>query len=335
MNSQDLLAADTGMGAVTLRVADLDAVTAFYRDGVRLTVLAQEGGRVVLGRPAAGAAVAGAGAGTGTGTGTTVTDAPLPGARVADSPVADARAATGLTVPILVLEHEPALRNAGPGQAGLFHTAILFDDRSDLAAALYSVATRYPRSFTGSADHLVSNAFYFTDPEGNGVELYWDRDRTEWSWTHGSIDMDTVYIDPNAFLQEHLTAEAVERADARPGRVGHVHLSVGDVASAKAFYVDTLGFATTAAMGGQALFVSAGGYHHHMAMNTWNSRGAGRRQQALGLGLVRIEVPAADDLGALTARMRDAGVQTADDGRTVAFEDPWANRIEVTTAGRG
>ncbi|PYY38941.1 VOC family protein [Curtobacterium sp. MCPF17_046] len=299
MHSQDLLAADTGMGAVTLRVADLDAMTAYYRDGVRLTVLAQEGGRVVLGRPAA-----------------------------ADAP-------GGLTVPVLVLEHEPALRNAGPGQAGLFHTAVLFDTRADLAAALYSVATGYPQSFTGSADHLVSNAFYCTDPEGNGVELYWDRDRTQWSWTHGSVDMDTVYLDPNAFLQEHLTAEALEHAGARPGRVGHVHLSVGDVASAKAFYVDTLGFETTAAMGGQALFVSAGGYHHHMAMNTWNSRGAGRRQLALGLGLVRIEVPAADDLGALTARMRDAGVQTADDGRTVAFEDPWANRIEVTTAGRG
>ncbi|NII40776.1 catechol 2,3-dioxygenase [Curtobacterium flaccumfaciens] len=313
MNSQDLLAADTGMGAVTLRVADLDAMTAFYRDGVRLTVLAQEGARTVLGRP--GTASAGGAV-------------PVGGA-------VPAGGGSALAVPVVVLEHEPALRHASPGQAGLFHTAVVFDDRADLAAALYSVATRYPQSFTGSADHLVSNAFYFTDPEGNGVELYWDRDRTEWSWTHGSIDMDTVYIDPNAFLQEHLTAEALEHADTRPGRVGHVHLSVGDVASAKAFYVDTLGFATTASMGGQALFVSAGGYHHHMAMNTWNSRGAGRRQQALGLGLVRIEVPAADDLGALTARMRDAGVQTADDGRTVAFEDPWANRIEVTTAGRG
>ncbi|MDY1005608.1 VOC family protein [Curtobacterium sp. CFBP9011] len=327
MNSQDLLAADTGMGAVTLRVADLDAMTAFYRDGVRLTVLVQEGARVVLGRPAAGGGVVSAG-----GTVPAGGDVPVGGTVLAGGAVP---AGGALDVPVVVLEHEPALRHASPGQAGLFHTAVVFDDRADLAAALYSVATRYPQSFTGSADHLISNAFYFTDPEGNGVELYWDRDRTEWSWTHGSIDMDTVYIDPNAFLQEHLTPEALEHADARPGRVGHVHLSVGDVAAAKAFYVDTLGFATTAAMGSQALFVSAGGYHHHMAMNTWNSRGAGRRQQALGLGLVRIEVPAVDDLGALTTRMRDAGVQTADDGRTVAFEDPWANRIEVTTAGRG
>lgn len=287
---QDLLAADTGMGAVTLRVADLDRMIGYYTEGVRLAVLSNVDGVAVLGRG---------------------------------------------TTPILVLEHTPAMRHASPHEAGLFHTAVLFDTRADLAAALYSVATRYPGSFTGSADHLVSNAFYFQDPEGNGVELYWDRDRTEWSWTHGMVDMATVYVDPNGFLQEHLTQDALDSATGRPGRVGHVHLSVGDVAAAKAFYVDRLGFATTAAMGDQALFVSAGGYHHHMAMNTWNSRGAGRRQQALGLGLVRIEVPAADDLGALVSRMRDTGVQTADDGRTVAFEDPWANRIEVTTPGRG
>lgn len=289
MPPHELLAADTGMGAVTLRVADLDAMIRYYRDGVRLSLLSHDGGVAVLGRG---------------------------------------------STPIVVLEHAPAMRHAGPREAGLFHTAILFDSRADLAAALYSVATQYPAGFTGSADHLVSNAFYFTDPEGNGVELYWDRDRTEWSWTHGMVDMDTKYVDPNAFLQSHLTQDALDTAAARPGKVGHVHLSVGDVATARSFYVDTLGFETTAGFG-EALFVSAGGYHHHMAMNTWHSRGAGRRQLALGLGLVRIEVPAADDLGALTERMRHGGVELADDGRTVAFDDPWANRIEVTAPGRG
>jgi catechol 2,3-dioxygenase len=289
MQTQEFLAADTGMGAVTLRVADLDTMIRYYRDGVRLALLAHEGDVAVLGRG---------------------------------------------STPIVILEHAPAMQHAGPREAGLFHTAILFDTRADLAAALYSVATQYPSTFTGSADHLVSNAFYCTDPEGNGVELYWDRDRTEWSWTHGMVDMDTKYVDPNAFLQSHLTQDALDTAAARPGKVGHVHLSVGDVATARSFYVDTLGFATTAGFG-EALFVSAGGYHHHMAMNTWNSRGAGRRQLALGLGLVRIEVPGADDLGALSERMRHGGVDLADDGRTVAFEDPWANRIEVTAPGRG
>jgi catechol 2,3-dioxygenase len=283
----DLLAPSTGMGAVTLRVADLDRMIGYYRDGVRLELLAQEGGRAILGR--------------------------------------------GIT-PIVLLEHAPELRQARPGSAGLFHTAILFETKADLAAALHSVATRFPNTFTGSADHLVSIAFYMTDPEGNGVELYWDRDRTQWSWTHGRIEMDSLYVDPNAFLRENVTEAAVDAALQRPGKVGHVHLSVGDVDTARSFYVDRLGFSTTTTMPGQALFVSAGGYHHHMAMNVWNSRGAGRRAPALGLGLVRIEVPTGDDLGSLTERMRHHGVATRDDGRTVGFEDPWANRIEVTVA---
>lgn len=282
---EDLLAADTSMGAVTLRVADLDAMTAYYRDAVTLTLLAQEPARSILGRGA---------------------------------------------VPIVILEAAPELKHAGPREAGLFHTAILFETEADLATAVYGVAARSPQSFTGSADHLVSKAFYFNDPEGNGIELYWDRARSEWSWTHGQVDMATLALDPNVFLQDHLSEADVEAAATRAAKVGHVHLSVGDVPSARRFYVDQLGFETTTEFGPQALFVSAGKYHHHMAMNTWNSAGAGRRQLALGLGLVRIEVPTADDLGALGERLRHFGVATRDDGRLVAFDDPWSNRLEVS-----
>jgi len=309
----DLLAPTTSMGAVTLRVADLDGMTAFYRDAVTLTVLEQGGA---------------AGAGTGT---TGATGVAGPGRD--SGPGGPARVVLGRgTVPVVVLEHAPELRHAAPREAGLFHTAILFTTEADLATAVWSVAARHPGSFTGSADHLVSKAFYFTDPEGNGVELYWDRDRTRWSWTHGQIDMATLALDPNAFLREHLDERAVAAAAARPAGVGHVHLSVGDVDSAHRFYVEQLGFEATTRFGPQALFVSAGGYHHHMAMNTWNSAGAGRRQLALGLGLVRIEVPGPDDLGALGERLAHHRVATRDDGRVLAFDDPWLNRIEVTAA---
>ncbi|AZZ53256.1 glyoxalase [Rathayibacter festucae DSM 15932] len=286
-SSPDLLAPDTVMGAVTLRVADLDAMVAYYRDAVLLDLLSQDGSVAVLGRGG---------------------------------------------VPAVILQHAPELRHAAPRSAGLFHTAILFESEAALAAAVHSVATRHPGSFTGSSDHLVSKAFYFDDPEHNGVELYWDRDRSQWSWTHGRIEMSTLFLDPNAFLREHLTEEAIAQPRLGGASVGHVHLSVGDVATAKEFYVDRLGFETTIAYGGQALFVSAGGYHHHMAMNTWNSLGAGRRQLALGLGQVEIVVPAADDLGALGERLRSAKVATADDGRTLSFEDPWANTLRVTAA---
>ena len=88
----------------------------------------------------------------------------------------------------------------------------------------------------------MSQAFYFTDPEGNGIELYWDRARTDWSWMHGQIEMATLYLDPNTFLGEHLTEEAALGSTAGDAAsVGHVHLSVGDVATARAFYVDALG----------------------------------------------------------------------------------------------
>lgn len=238
--------------------------------------------------------------------------------------------------PIVVLRHEPALRHATPGSAGLFHTAILFETQAALAAALYSVARHAPGTFTGSADHLVSQAFYFTDPEGNGIELYWDRARTEWSWTHGQIEMATLSLDPNGFLREHLTEEAALGSTAQDAAsVGHVHLSVGDVATARAYYVDALGFDETAALAGQAVFVSAGGYHHHMAMNVWNSRGAGPRMPALGLGRVDLALPDADALGALGERLRHHGVDVRDDGRALRFDDPWSNLLQATVSGRG
>ncbi|MDR5698737.1 VOC family protein [Agromyces aerolatus] len=278
------------MGAVTLRVADLDAMIAYYRDGVTLELLSHDGPVAVLGRGA---------------------------------------------TPVVILQHSPELRHASPRDAGLFHTAVLFDSRESLATAIFSVASRYPGTFTGSADHLVSEAFYFTDPEGNGVELYFDRDRSTWSWVHGQVEMGTVFLDPNGYLREHLTEAGQAAAGGGAGLgdavVGHVHLSVGDIPSAREFYVNRLGFETTATFGPSALFVSAGGYHHHMAMNTWNSAGAGKRQLALGLGKVEIVVPTADDLGELGERMSRYGVAARDDGRTLAFDDPWANLVEVRT----
>ncbi|KDA04673.1 glyoxalase [Microbacterium sp. CH12i] len=234
---------------------------------------------------------------------------------------------------LVVLRHEPKLRHAAPGSAGLFHTAIVFESQAALAAALASVAQRAPQTFTGSADHLVSQAFYLTDPEGNGVELYWDRARSEWSWTHGQIEMATLYLDPNSYLQDHLTDEVAAGSTATDAaQIGHVHLSVGDVAFARDFYVRRLGFDVTASMGEQALFVSAGGYHHHMAMNVWNSRGAGPRMPALGLGQVDLALPNPDALGELNERLTHFGTRVQDDGRTLSFLDPWNNALKAQVA---
>ncbi|GAA2541595.1 VOC family protein [Microbacterium mitrae] len=282
------LAADTSMGAVTLLVGDLDAMTRFYREVVTLDVISAEGDTVTLGRRGR---------------------------------------------PLVILRHSPALRHAPHGSAGLFHTAILFETQAALATALASVVQHAPHTFTGSADHLVSQAFYLTDPEGNGIELYWDRDRTAWSWTHGQVEMDTLYLDPNAFLHEHLNPAAASAVDASAeARIGHVHLSVGDVATAHEFYVNQLGFDQTATLGSRALFVSAGGYHHHMAMNVWKSQGAGPRMPALGLGQVDLVLPTRDAIGELTERLDHFGAAIRDDGQTLSFTDPWNNELRATLA---
>jgi len=284
---QDRLDARSDVGAVSLKVADLDGMIRFYTEGVGLGVIAQQGGSAVLGRHG---------------------------------------------VPAVMLQHEPSLRHAPSGAAGLFHTAILFESRADLAASVYSVARSYPTLFTGSSDHFVSEAFYFDDPEGNGVELYFDRPRETWTWNAGQINMGTVYLDPNGYLEEHLSEEG--RASAvgtgQAAAVGHVHLKVGDTATARDFYEGVVGFDVTTAYGDQAIFFSVGGYHHHLAANTWNSRGALFRTPSLGLGEIDLLLPDADAVGALRERLTARGVTQHDDGRTLTFEDPWKNALRVT-----
>lgn len=233
------------------------------------------------------------------------------------------------TQELVNLQNAPGLQLPSRNEAGLFHTALLFGTKADLAATVLSAAQFDQSRFVGSSDHLVSEAFYFTDPEGNGIELYWDRPRDTWSWSGGEVAMDTIYLDPNKFLNEHLNEQAITGQRQAAADIGHVHLQVGDVATARQFYVNTLGFDETTALGNQALFVSAGGYHHHMAMNVWNSRGAGPRKDTLGLGEVLINVPTEDEVGKLAERLAFAKVENHHTGAELRFKDPWNNELRV------
>lgn len=237
------------------------------------------------------------------------------------------------TTPMMRLIHTPHLPDVDHSAAGLFHTAFLFDTAPSLAATVYRAA-QDPRSrFTGSSDHLVSEAFYFTDPEGNGIELYVDRPRDQWRWGGTEVEMSTLYLDPNEYLRTHLTPEAIDSGPEHAGRVGHVHLQVGDIATARAFYVDRLGFETTVASYPGALFASAGGYHHHIGMNTWNSSGAGPRAARLGLGELAITVPSVDALDATRARLRGHATAFADNGSSILLADPWGTQVTVSLPG--
>jgi catechol 2,3-dioxygenase len=212
---------------------------------------------------------------------------------------------------------------AGRADAGLFHTAILFDDAPALARALMGVAGRYPSLYGGSADHAVSHAFYFADPEGNGVELYVDTPRDSWVWQDGEVQMGSAPLDINAFVAEHLDDGTTGGAG-----VGHVHLKVGDLAQAEAFYADALGFAVTARADG-AIFLAAGGYHHHLAANTWASPGAGTRPATLGLGSLEVIVPSEAELDAVEARLADASLPFTRTAGGLETADPWGTVVAL------
>lgn len=225
-------------------------------------------------------------------------------------------------VPLMRLE-----RSAEPlpqaTDAGLYHTAILFADEASLAKAVLQTAQLAPGSYQGSADHLVSQAFYFGDPEGNGVELYVDRPREEWQWNDGQVEMGSEPLDPNAFIEEHLDGEAAGTAV-----IGHIHLKVGNLEEARSFYADTLGFDVVSESEG-ALFYSAGGYHHHLATNTWQSAGAGPRTTEVGFGALTVALPTAADIEQVTARVDAAGYGHEVVEHGIVVEDPWGNKIRL------
>lgn len=242
-------------------------------------------------------------------------------------------------LPMVRLIHTPDLPPVDPRQPGLFHTAFLFPDERSLAQVVLRAAQQPDSRFVGTGDHLVSEAFYFTDPEGNGVELYRDRPRSQWTYVNGEVQMDTLWLDPNEYISTHLGASdtgALRRPDSQPAdaaRVGHVHLQVGAIEPARRFYVDGLGFEVTTTATPGALFTSAGGYHHHLAMNVWNSRGAGPRAASLGLGNVAISVPVREDLDALSARLGHLHIPYSSDGRSLTAKDPWGTDVTVSVAG--
>jgi catechol 2,3-dioxygenase len=173
---------------------------------------------------------------------------------------------------LLVLVEQPGA-GPGAGYTGLYHFALLVPDRADLARWLANAARdRVP--LTGLSDHYVSEALYLSDPDGHGIEIYWDRPREVWE---GQVAerMTTLPLDVDSLLGELDEAELEPFAGLPDGTVmGHVHLKVADVSNTVAFYRDVLGFALMARLGPSAAFLSAGGYHHHVGANTWKSAGA-------------------------------------------------------------
>ncbi|MCX5495176.1 VOC family protein [Kaistia dalseonensis] len=162
-----------------------------------------------------------------------------------------------------------------PRSAGLFHTAFLMPTRADLARwIVHAAGKRFP--VDGMADHLVSEAFYLTDPEGNGVEIYSDRPQRDWGWDGKSVRMATDPLDVDAIVRAGGNPPPPQAGAPEGLSIGHVHLRVGDAGPAGEWWTSVVGLDETARMRG-ASFLSSGGYHHHIAANSWQSRGAGQR----------------------------------------------------------
>jgi len=172
--------------------------------------------------------------------------------------------------------------------------------------------------------------FYLSDPDENGLELYRDRPRSEWSWENGRVKMAIDPIDFESFFAEIQGSDIPSRVAAPEGtRLGHMHLRVADIPLAEAFYHGVLGFDITASMPG-ALFVSAGGYHHHIGMNTWESRGAKPPvEPSAGLREFSISLPNPAELERLVKQVEAAGVPVEQGEGSALVLDPFQNRVRM------
>jgi catechol 2,3-dioxygenase len=213
---------------------------------------------------------------------------------------------------------------------GLYHLAVLVPSRRDLAFALKRLADeRGP--LDGASDHLVSEALYLSDPDGNGIEIYRDRPRGDWPFEDGQLQMATNALDLRSVLGELEGASEPQRL-APPGTtIGHVHLQVAELEHSEAFYSGVLGFDVIVRLYPGALFVSAGGYHHHIGMNTWHSAGSSPAPPgAVGLRSFEVELPDGEELERILTRARAAGVDAEEHpGGGFVIRDPSGNAVRL------
>lgn len=176
---------------------------------------------------------------------------------------------------VITFTEDPAARDPAQHVAGLFHIALLVPDRPALAAVLARLIDRQ-QPLEGLSDHGVSEALYLSDPDGNGLEIYRDRPRTDWPMAGEHVAMVTRALDPRGLLRDQPVSPPA--APLAAATFGHIHLQVSSLARARKFYTVELGLAVRQEDYPGALFLAADGYHHHVAVNTWGSpapRGSG------------------------------------------------------------
>lgn len=231
---------------------------------------------------------------------------------------------------ILVLTEVPGATR--PRRAsGLYHFATLVPSRLELAQSLKHIAeTGTP--VEGFADHLVSEAIYLSDPDGNGIEIYRDRPRSEWYDEQGNFKIATDPLDLDGVLAELENAATPSWRGLDPEtKLGHMHLHVANLPQAESFYNGVLGFDLMARYGPMASFVSAGGYHHHIAFNTWAGVGVPPPPPgSVGLREFVVRLPNVEEMSRVIDRIQEAGLPIEETDEGVLVRDPSKNAIVLT-----
>jgi catechol 2,3-dioxygenase len=240
-----------------------------------------------------------------------------------------ALAPVGSESPILALRERPGARpHPKRGQLGLFHFAILVPDRASLGRFVRHLSDI--GAYAGMSDHLVSEAVYLTDPDGLGIEVYADRPRDKWKYAGRELQMATLPLN----VRDLVTAGASERWSGMPNgtTIGHVHLHVGDLEQAATFYHEALGFDKVVWSYPGALFLSAGGYHHHLGTNTWAAGAPAAGEDDARLVEWELALPDAASVSAAGASVESAGgtIERSPDGSILA-RDPWGTAVRLVS----
>ncbi|NEU27961.1 VOC family protein [Paenibacillus polymyxa] len=230
--------------------------------------------------------------------------------------------------PLLILNYvENAVILPRQSVAGLYHFAILLPNRVALGLSLRNLLAHEVE--IGQGDHDVSEALYIHDPDNNGIEIYTDRPRDQWKKdANGYYMMGTDPVDAEGLIaiSENLSWQGLPQGTV----IGHVHFHVSNLLTAQQFYCDVLGFDITCRYGASALFVSAGGYHHHMGLNIWAGEGAPPApEQAAGLNYFELVVPDQQELDAITARLAAAGYGWQERDGAIYVTDPFRIQIKL------
>lgn len=225
---------------------------------------------------------------------------------------------------LVILEEISPAKRLDPRHTGLYHVAFLLPERHDLANFLAHIEKQRYR-IIGAADHLVSEAIYLSDPDGNGIEVYVDRPSKNWKWSGEEVDMATLSLDINGLMEQAILTDRFSMP--KDTIIGHIHLQVNDLQEAEHFYKEVLGFNIVNRFGRQALFMSTERYHHHIGLNTWNSLGGKKPDEnQVGMKSYTLHVPE-EEREIIVKRLKNLQFAVKRDKEMYCVEDPASNQI--------